>query len=235
MINQVDANLWELERPLRTPGLRLAHRMTVARLASGDLWVHSPVAFEDAIARNLATLGTPRHFIAPSTFHDLHWPDWFRRYPDATFYCAPGVKEEHPELPFQRVLSDTEPEPWEAEFLKLRIDGMPRLNEFVFLQAATRSLLVADLLFNLDPSTQPLLGKLFLRLNGIHGRVGCSRLFRWYIKDRLAFAASIKALLRWDVDRIVPGHGGIIATGGRDELVRAFTWLGPDHVSPANQ
>lgn len=235
MLKQVDANLWELERPLRTPGLRLKHRMTVARLASGDLWVHSPVAFEEGIARDLATLGPLRHFVAPSTFHDLHWPEWFARYPDATFYCAPGVKEEHPELPFQRVLSDTGREPWETELPKLRIDGMPRLNEFVFLHVATRTLLVADLLFNLDPSTQPFLGKLFLRLNGLHGRVGCSRLFRWFIKDRRAFAASVKVLLRWDVDRIVPGHGEIIATGGRDALARAFTWLGPDHVSPASQ
>ncbi|MBE7501686.1 MAG: hypothetical protein HS113_15550 [Verrucomicrobiales bacterium] len=36
--------------------------------------------------------------------------------------------------------------------------------------------------------------------------------------------------LEWDVDRIVPGHGGIIATGGHDVLAHAFTWLGSSRL-----
>jgi hypothetical protein len=72
--HQLDSNLWELERPLKAPGVRVGHRMTVARLASGELWVHSPVAFEESIAHDLAALGPAAHFIAPSIYHDLHWP-----------------------------------------------------------------------------------------------------------------------------------------------------------------
>jgi hypothetical protein len=108
----------------------------------------------------------------------------------------PGVKEEHPDLPFQRVLSVAAREPWEGELPKLFIAGMPKLNEFVFLHAASRTLIVADLVFNFDVSQQHVLGKLFLKLNGIYGRVGCSRIFRRFIKDRPAFEASIQELLR---------------------------------------
>src|SRR5262245_46907390 len=113
----------------------------------------------------------------------------------ATFYCAPGVKEEHPNLPFQRVLSGSERESWEAELPKLLIGGMPKLNEFVFLHVASRTLIVADLLFNFDVNQQHLLGKLFLKLNGLYGRAGCSRIFRRFVKDRAAFRASIAELL----------------------------------------
>jgi hypothetical protein len=47
MLNSLAPNLWAIERPLKAPGLRTGHRMTVARLANGDLWVHSPVAFDE--------------------------------------------------------------------------------------------------------------------------------------------------------------------------------------------
>jgi hypothetical protein len=227
-LHQLDANLWELERPLKAPGLRMHHRMTVARLASGELWVHSPVAFNESIARSLVALGPVTHFIAPNIYHDLYWREWFAGYPKATFYCAPGVKEGHPDLPFHRVLSATERESWEADLPKLLIGGMPRLNEFVFLHAVSRTLIVADLVFNFDVSQQHLLGKLLLKLNGIYGRVGCSRIFRRLIKDRAAFGASIEELMRWDFDRIVLGHSRIVATDGRAVLARAFAWLNRD-------
>lgn len=222
MLNQLHANLWELERPLKAPGLRVGHRMTVARLASGELWVHSPVAFEELIARALAGLGVASHFIAPSIYHDLHWPEWFAHYPNATFYCAPGVNEEHAKLAFQRVLSPTARESWEAELPKVLIGGMPKLNEFVFLHAASRTLVVADLLFNFDLNQQSLLGKLFLKLNGIYGRAGCSRLFRRLIQDRAAFRASIEEILRWDFERILLGHGNIITSNGHRILREAL-------------
>ena len=187
MFHQIDTNLWELERPVKVPGLRMNHRMTVVKLSSGMLWIHSPVGFEDSIAQRLAALGPVAHFVAPNRYHDLHWPEWFARYPEATFYCAPGVREDHPNLPFQHVLSPTGSHAWETELPKLLIDGMPKLNEFVFLHAASRTLLVADLVFNLDVDQQHVLGKFFLKLNGIYGRAGCSRIFRRLIKDHLAF------------------------------------------------
>lgn len=225
MLHSLAANLWEMECPLKAPGLRVGHRMTVARLANGRLWVHSPVAFDETISRTLAELGPVAYFIAPSRFHDLHWPAWFGHYPDATFCCVEGMKEDHPKLPFQKVLRADMQEPWEFELPKLLIAGMPKLNEFVFLHAASRTLILADLVFNIDPRQQNLLGKLFLKINGIYGRAGCSRIFRRFIRDRQAFRASVEQLLRWDFDRVVPGHGALVEHGGKRVLMDAFGWL----------
>jgi len=99
---------------------------------------------------------------------------------------------------------------------------MPRLNEFVFLHAASRTLIVADLVFNFDVNGQHLLGKLFLKLNGLYGRVGCSRIFRRFIKNRAAFRASIAELPQWGFDRIVLGHGRIVAADARHVLAQAL-------------
>lgn len=210
---------------MKAPGLKMGHRMTVARLATGELWVHSPVQFDTALEMELRALGPPRHFIAPSVFHDLYWPEWIEHFGDATFYCAPGTKRPRGKLGFDRVLNQNVRESWESELPKLLLRGMPGLNEFVFLHPASRTLIVTDLVFNFDIAQQNLVGKWFLKLNGIYGRVGCSRLFRRLIKDRPAFRRSITELMALDFDRLILAHGAIVETNAKDVLKAAFDWL----------
>lgn len=47
-------------------------RMTVVRLANGDLFLHSPVKFDNRLADELQGLGTPRHLVSPNQFHCAH-------------------------------------------------------------------------------------------------------------------------------------------------------------------
>ena len=108
---QLTDDLWVLNRPARLSPIDLGHRMTVVRLASGRLWVHSPVALDDEIRTELDALGEVENFGAPSTFHDLYWPAWFAAYPEARFYAAPGVRDEQPELPFTDTLGPQAPLP----------------------------------------------------------------------------------------------------------------------------
>lgn len=201
------------------------HRMTVARLRTGEVWIHSPVAYDPALAKELKELGELQYFVAPNTYHDLYWTEWFENFKEATFYCAPGLKQNPREFAFDRVLNHSVREPWESELPKLLVRGMPKINEFVFLHPASRTLIVTDLVFNIDIGQQIVLGKLFLKLNGIYGRVGCSRIFRHFIEDRAAFRQSIAETLALDFDRLVLAHGAIIDPGGKETLSRAFDWL----------
>ena len=221
MLQKIDANLWEISRPIKMPGLRMDHRMTVVRLGSGGLLLHSPVSFDTALAKALAELGPVEHLVAPSRYHDMYWTEWFREYPVAEFFCAPGVKGEHPELRFQHVLGSESAPSWAGELETCLIRGIPKINEVAFFHKATRTLIVADLVFNLS-TDQNILAKLFLKLNGIYGRVGCSRFFRAFIKDRAAFDRSIDEIFEWDFDRLVPGHGPVVERNGRVVLKQAL-------------
>jgi hypothetical protein len=223
-LRQLADNLWETSRPVKVPGLRIDHRMTVARLASGELWIHSPIAFDEELSGELTKLGRPKHFIAPSRFHDMDWPAWFERFSEATFYCVPGMKEDHPELHFQGVLEEARRETWEEEIGKLLVRGIPRLNECVFLHKSSQTLIVADLVFNLSMAEQGFIGKLVLKLLGLDRGLGCSRIFRRTIKDRAAFAESVRQVLNWDFDRVVPGHGAVVEKGGKAEFQKAVGW-----------
>lgn len=225
LLTELSPGLWEYSEPLQVPGLKMDHRMTVARLASGAVWVHSPCAWTEELGAELRAIGEPLHFIAPSRFHDLYWDGWFRAFPKAVYYAAPGVARDHNDWPFQHVLQKAANEPWEAEIASYRVEGMPSINEFVFVHRAARTMIASDLIFNIDHAGQNWLGGVFLKLNGIHGRAGVSRIFRSFIRDRGAFRESILELMATDFDRILVGHGAVIGTGGKSVLRDAMGWL----------
>lgn len=224
-MTEIAPGLWECSQSLKVPGLKMDHRMTVARLASGAVWVHSPCAWTEELAAELRAIGEPFHFVAPSRFHDLYWDEWFRAFPGAVFYAAPGVAQDHRSWPFQRVLQEGANEPWEAEIGSYLVEGMPSINEFVFIHRTARTLILSDLVFNISPEGQNWLGGLFLKLNGIHGRAAVSRIFRRFIRDRAAFRESVLEVMAADFDRILAGHGAMIATGGKSVLRDAMGWL----------
>jgi len=65
-------DLWCLDADLRVQaGFHLPIRMTVIRLADGGLWLHSPVAIDEATAAAIDALGPVRHIVAPNLLHHL--------------------------------------------------------------------------------------------------------------------------------------------------------------------
>ena len=68
-------------------------RMTVVQLASGELFLHSPIAFDAALAAHLQSLGRVRHLVSPNRGHYAHIGEWTRAFPDAVASASPGVRE----------------------------------------------------------------------------------------------------------------------------------------------
>src|SRR5215470_3633837 len=77
---------------LTVAGIRLplpfTTRMTVVRLGSGDLFLHSPIAFDRVLAERLRALGTVRHLVSPNQFHYAHIVEWSRAFPDAITWAS---------------------------------------------------------------------------------------------------------------------------------------------------
>ena len=217
--------LWVRSEPLRFGLIRMNHRMTVIRRSSGELLVHSPVEYSRETHAALEQLGETSCFVAPSSYHDLYWKQWFEAFPSARFVAVPGMREQHSELPFTNGLDDLRE--WDDALEALPLEGIPRLNETAFLHRASRSLIVADLLFNFTGYEKRLDGatKLTLKLAGTYGRVGVSRLFRMFIKDSTAFRRSLDRILQCDFDRVVVGHGDVVETDGRSAFERAWSFL----------
>lgn len=224
MLTQLAPSLWECNAPMKFFGMALGHRMTVAKLSDGSLWVHSPVAFSESLAAELATLGPIAHLVAPNYMHDTYLEGWLPRYPGVRFYAPRSFHKVFPAFKITDRLDDSVPVAWSDVFTQHVVRGIPLVHEVVFLHRPSRTLIVADLTFNLG-SEMPLLSKVLLKLDGCYDCFAVSRVMKIVIKDRAALRASINHVLAWDFDRIVVAHGANIETGGQDTLRTAFAFL----------
>lgn len=224
MLRQLHADLWECNQPMAVLGMHLGHRMTVVRLPDGSLWVHSPVRFSESLARELAGIGPIGHVVAPNYMHDTYLDGWLRRYPDVRFHAPRSFHKVLPHFPLTDVLGATAHSAWADVLEQHVVQGVPRLHEVVFFHRASRTLIVADLAFNLG-AEMPLLSRTLLRLNGCYCRFTPSRMFKAVIRDRAALGGSIDRILEWEFDRIIVSHGDNIERDGRTALREAFAFL----------
>lgn len=224
LLTPVAPEIWELDHPHVVLGMELGRRLTVVRLPSGDLWVHASLPPAPKLTAALDSLGRVRYIIGPNTTHDAYLEEFVDAFPDAEFHAAPGLAQANPRLHPTHTLGHGAPAAWSEVLEQHLVAGMPRLNEAVFLHKPSRTLILADLAFNLLPP-KPWLTRVALTLNDAYGRFTPSRLLKSIIRDRTALRASIDTLLTWDFDRIIVGHGTNIASGGPEALRRAFAFL----------
>jgi hypothetical protein len=218
------ADLWIAERPQRFYGLAVGTRMTVIRLAGGRLLLHSPVALDPELRRELDALGRVCFAVAPNRVHHLHAGEVAAAYPEARLWVAPGLERKRPDLVFVDVLGDEAPAEWRGEVDQVFFRGRPYENEVVFCHRASRTLLLCDLAFNFGPrAAAPT--RLLMRLLRSYGRFGPSTLDPWLIRDRAAARQSLERILAWDFDRVVVAHGEVLERGGREALRRGYAWL----------
>ncbi len=222
MFEKLDDELWVYDEPLKLAGILLGHRMTVVRLPSGGLWVHSPVELTPDIRRCIDELGSVAYVVGPNCVHDLYLEEYREAYPEAVFHAAPGLSKLCPKVKFDSVIGGNLPEDCREVFDWQRIGGMPRVNEIVYLHKPSGVLIVTDLLFNILRRDR-FLDRLFFRLNGnVYGRLAPSGLFRLVIKDKEAFRRSIHKILEWEFDQIIVAHGEVVREKGREKLEAAF-------------
>jgi hypothetical protein len=202
-------------------------RMTVIRLPAGDLWVHSPIAWNDELGGAIAKLGPVHYLIAPSTLHYWYLPDWQARFPKARSYGPPGLmaKARRP-LAIDETLHERPPAAWNGVFDLCLFPGSI-LTELDFLHRPSRTLILTDLIENFEPA-----------------RVR-SRLLRWLTQTfgaadpdgkapfdmQLSFRghrrevrAAAERLIAWAPERIILAHGRCYEADAVRELRRAFRW-----------
>lgn len=221
--------VFELAQTL--PGrFHLPTRMTVLPLARGGIALVSPIPIDDSLAARLATLGEVRFLIAPNVLHHLYLGAAIQRYPDASVLAPPGLHKKRPDLRLDRSLLEPLP-PALAESVEVqRIEGAQAVDEFVFFHRATRSLVVTDLVFNVVRPEGWVTG-LVLRLVGCYRRLGQSRAWRVFIKDRAAAADSLSRMLAWPFETLIMAHGDIVHSDAEHDpramLTAAVRWVLP--------
>ncbi|MES2440678.1 MAG: hypothetical protein V4584_16550 [Verrucomicrobiota bacterium] len=212
-------DLWMMTFPLTVLGVDLQRNVTILKLSSGKLVIHSTAPFTPADVEVIHKLGEPAWLADVLLRHDTFAAQGHAAFPQACYLAPDGFEAEGvTTLPLVPA-----PDEWAGEVEVAPIMGAPAFSEIVMLHRASRTLIVGDLLFNFE-GTQDLLTKVFLKVGAVGGKhdPGMTRPFRNAIEDEAAFADSIRGILEWDFDRVIVGHGVPIRTGGKEKLRATF-------------
>ena len=205
-------------------------RMTVVRLKSGDLFLHSPIVFDATLAERLQSMGTIRHLISPNQFHYAHLGEWSRAFPDAITWASPRVRRRararRIDVQFKRDLGLHAPQEWCDEIDQTAIPG-GIFGEIVFFHRVSNTLILADTIMNLelDKMSQP--WRLATQFTGMYHPRG--QIFFGMrlplLLQKTKSKASIEKVLAWQPERIILSHGRCFESKGTAILQRAFSWV----------
>lgn len=217
--------LWTYEEPLRYRGIEMGRIMSVMELSSGGLFIHSPARLTPQLKAALDDFGTVRFVASASNLHGhLYMEQYKNAYPDVELLAAPGLASRRDNLAFDYQLGDTPDPRWGADIDHRVLQGHRLLQELAFFHRPSQTLILGDFGFHVGDSL-PLTTRLIARPAGIYKQIGPPVDIRWTVKNKTSLRRSIQDVLAWDFDRIVPGHGEIIETGGRRALLEGFHWL----------
>jgi glyoxylase-like metal-dependent hydrolase (beta-lactamase superfamily II) len=204
--------------------------MVVIRLRSGGLWLWSPTAPTPALFAEVDALGPVEHLVSPNRFHYAALPAWKARYPHATVWASPGVRErarsQQLEVPFDADLQDDAPAAWAQELEQLVFRGSRFVEEVVFFHKASSTLILADLVMALEQERVRPRFRWLLTLGGAMWPGQTPREVQatsWGRKSQAR--ACYQRMLGWQPRRVLFAHGRCYLDDAVARLERAFAWL----------
>ena len=232
------------------------------RLTNDTLAVFSPIALTPSVRTHLSTTfpNAPISYIVALDYeHHIHLSSWHEAYPSAHVIGPEGLPEKRAKIadqakvPFHSVFkrpvpstttsaSPTAPLADDAAFnadFDIEYVHAHANKELVFFYKPDRTLITADLFFNLPPTEQysrmppkgqamtSILNRLFGTVMSTSGTAIWNRRFLWYVassQDRPAFNASIQRINKWDIQRMIPCHGDVVESNAKGVFQKVFAW-----------
>lgn len=228
MTEELAPNILLQRHALKLAGCNLGRVVSIIRLASGKTVVHSTANFLGEHIAEIREVGEPGWLVEATNCHDTFARAGRTAFPEIPFLTPSGFKgaETLGATPFIHA-----PPEWAGELELIEICGMPKLREHVVFHRPSKTLIVADLLFNLPPEAGRWTLGFMRAMAGMREYPGMSRLFRLCIKDRAAFVASMREIAALDFERIVVAHGEPIVVNAKREFLGLMAAHGFDIVA----
>lgn len=214
-----------LESTLRIhAGFYMPVRSTLLRVDDGGLVMISPVRVDDALAARVDALGPVSHIVAPSKLHHLFVAEAAARWPSAHVCLPRGLPAKLEKLGRAVPPHDVLPAGLPSGVQGVLLEGVPAMEETLFFHAASRSLIVTDLVFHVL-APEGLLTGLILRMVGAHRVLAQSRALRLLTRDRAAARASVEQVLALDFTRLIMAHGTVVDVDAKARLRGALHYM----------
>lgn len=229
VLKPVAPEVWVVDGPhVHFYGLPFSTRMTVIRLAGGDLFLHSPTEPEPSLVATVAALGRVRHLVSPNWIHYSHIPAWARQFPDALAWSSPGVEARAAarkvQVVFHRHLGPEAPADWAGEIDQMIVEGGSAHREVVFFHRASKVLILTDLIENFEATALPFWFGPIAALAGVLAPNGQMPIDMWFTfrKGRGDLRTAVQRMLDWAPEQLILAHGRWYSANGTGELRRGF-------------
>ncbi len=191
------------------PGVHFPVNTSFIELEKNELAVISPGPFEQKMIQEIISKYSTVYCIAPNALHHKHLKNFNNIFPEINIYGPSTLTKKQPWLSGKILSLDLLAEKLKNQVSFFPILGNPLLDETVFYCHQSKSLIITDLFFNMrDP--MPLGRKCILGLVGARNKIAQSKLVKKSIKNKEAYAHSVKPLGKLDCERIIVGHGHIV-------------------------
>lgn len=240
-LRPVADNIWIFDAPrVVAAGLPLPIRMTIIRLSGGDLVLHSPTQYTRELHDRVAGLGRISYLVAPNVAHWMFVQDWQEAVPDSLTFAAPGLARRRQvrraDLRIDHELVDGAPEAWAGEIETLVIHGA-FYTEVALFHRPSRSLVLTDLVQNIDPGRMPVPAALATEAIGSAAPDGMAPMYlRWLLHlggRRVKDVA--RRLIALEPDRVIFAHGEWFDNAAPQRLAHSLRWLGRDVQEPRSK
>ena len=223
-------DLFVVDGPVvRDMGITYNTRMTAVRLSDGSVWIASPVPVSFTTIAEITALGPVRHLVSPTPRHYWRLHAWHALFPDAQLWSSAvtAVTLRNGPLLKAEILGEPAPAAWAGDLDQAIVRGSALVSEVVFFHAASRTLLVEDLIQVHERRPGHPVRNALITVGGVAApRGGVARDIRLSFRDRAAARQSLIKILEWDFDQLVVAHGPVITHAGRRTVEDAFSWLG---------
>ncbi len=181
----------------------------------------------------MTRLGRIRHLVAPNLAHLSFLPEWQRACPEATTWAAPGVAmrgvARRGELRVDQELGKAAPRAWGAEIRLVMVPGIAGFHEAALFHTPSATLVLTDLVLNLEPQKVPALLRPLIDWAGSLAPDGMPPPHvRAIMKLRgPEMVRAAEQLLALRPQRVVFAHGAWFDTDGTARLRHSLRWALP--------
>jgi len=229
VIREVTKGVWTFSRPFARFGIMpVGGRSTAIQLRAGGVWILASTPLDAETKSTLDGLGHVKYIVGADTEHHLYLSEYKKAYPSAKLIAPeeamarPGNKD----LAFEAWSGDSSKTTYgfEDEVDYCYFSGF-RNKDVAFLHKPSKSLIEADLLFNLpckEQYSKTKTSNMFLGM-GLGPSSWIHSQFIWSLgTDKAAMKRDAKTVADWDFERIIPCHGDVIETNAKQAWKDAF-------------
>jgi glyoxylase-like metal-dependent hydrolase (beta-lactamase superfamily II) len=224
VIRQLTEDITIFSKPFLRSGLiPFGGRSTAIRMKDGGVWVLASTPLDGETRATIDSMGPVKYIVGADSVHHLFLGQFQKAYPEAKLIAVQEAidKKTAEGLRFDGAWGKDEPGTkygFEPEIQHIYFTGHSN-KDVAFYHADSKTLIEADLLFNLPATEQYSQAKSWLPIFGF-GLQPDSAIQKFAVtngmaKDVEAMKRDAKAVAAWDFDRIIPCHGDVIEKFGK--------------------